>query len=315
MESIGNFLRDNRWLRELYLAAVSSNLSPYSSTIPNFLLQNDFVGDSDVTASFAEALNSSSLKVLSLSSCDSLSDAFAERFFPRLSSPHLVNLQLSSIGLTRTAVPWIVGYLSSPRSRRLATLKLNGNGIGARGAAKIVRTVMDANFNVLALEMHGVQTYQGDQGDGSGEDSAPIDRLQQDLMYALTRNDLLQRQTQAAAVRLLQYSRTLLLDPRRGNEGTGRPQSHIQSLPAELRLHILSLTVNTLSTNQCIRIFQFASDPATLPAILPDLRQRQSEGIPERSLLEKSSAPFTLPARSANRTQWLQAVGCDLYEP
>ena len=83
----------------------------------------------------------------------------------------------------------------------------------------------------------------------------------------------------------------------------------------ELQLHILSLTVATLSTNQRIRIFQFASDPTTLPAVLPDLRRRQSERIPEASLLEKSSAPFTLSPRDTIRGQWLRVVGCDLYEP
>ena len=167
--------------------------------------------------------------------------------------------------------------------------------------------------SVLSLEVYGVRTHQGGQDDSS-EDTTPINRFQEDLLYALARNELLQRQTHAAALRLLRYSRTLLLKPGRETEETGRPQFHIQSLPAELQLHILSLTVDTLSTNQRIRIFQFASDPATLPAILPDLRQRQSEGVPETSLLGKSSAPFTLSARSTNRTQWLQAVGCDLYE-
>jgi hypothetical protein len=166
---------------------------------------------------------------------------------------------------------------------------------------------------MLTLEVYGVHTHQGGQGDSS-EDDAPINRLQ-DLQYALARNQLLQGQTHAAAFRLLRYSRTLLLKPRAGGEQTGRLQFHIQSLPAELQLHILSLTVDALSTNQRIRIFQFASDPATLPAILPDLLQRQSEAVPETSLLEKSSAPFTLSARSVNRTQWLRAVGCDLYEP
>lgn len=32
LESIGGFLRDNRWLKELYLTSVRSNLPPYSST-------------------------------------------------------------------------------------------------------------------------------------------------------------------------------------------------------------------------------------------------------------------------------------------
>ena len=173
---------------------------------------------------------------------------------------------------------------------------------------------MQANFNIFSLEMYGVRTHQGGQDDSS-EDTTSSDDFEEDLQCALVRNEILQRHTHAAAFRLLQYSRALLLKPRRAKEGeTSRPQFHIQSLPTELQLHILSLTVDTLSTNQRIRIFQFASDPVTLPAVLPDLRRRQSEGVPEPNLLEKSSAPFTLSARGVNRTQWLQAVGCDLYE-
>ena len=195
------------------------------------------------------------------------------------------------------------------------TLRLSGNNISAGGAARVARSIMQANFNVLNLEMYGVRIHQGGQDDSSDEATSG-DGFEEGLRYALVRNDLLQRQTQAAACRLLQYSRAVLLRPRRTNDGgIDRRQSHIQSLPAELQLDILSFTVDTLSTSQRIRIFQFASDPTTLPAILPDLRRRQSDGTLEPSLLEKSSVPFTLPARSANRTQWLQAVGCDLYEP
>lgn len=209
-------------------------------------------------------------------------------------------------------MPYIVEYLSSPRSRRLATLKLSGNNIGARGAMEIVRAIMQANFNIMGLEMYGVRTHQGGQDDS--DEGATI-HFEGDLRYALSRNELLQRHTHAAAFQLLQYSRALLLKPRRmGEDEASRPPFHIQSLPAELQLCILSLTVDTLSTNQRIRIFHFASDPTTLPAILPDLRRRQSEGVSEPGLLEKSSAPFTLSPRDANRTQWLQAVGCDLYE-
>lgn len=213
-------------------------------------------------------------------------------------------------------MPTIVEYISSPRSRRLVTLRLNGNNIGARGAAKIVRAISQANFNIMNLQVYGVRTHQDGQADDSSEDTASSDSFEKDLQCALARNEILQRHTHAAALRLLQHSRALLLKPGRANEGeTKIPQLHIQSLPTELQLHILSLTVDTLSANQRIRIFQFASDPTTLPAILPDLRRRQSEEVPGLSLLEKSSSPFTLSLRDANRAQWLQAVGCDLYEP
>jgi hypothetical protein len=256
-----------------------------------------------------------------VNSCGGLSDAFAGRFFPRLNSPHLSNLQLSATGLTRAAVPHIVEYLSSPRSRRLVSLKLNGNHIGARGAVKAVRLIMRANFNIVNLEMYGVRALEDDPSEGNSSDSSSTPynaavRFEEDLRYTLIRNELLQRNTRAAAFQLLQYSRALLLKPRGANKQEAvRDPFRIQSLPTEIQLHILSLTVDTLSANQRIRIFQFASDPNTLPELLPDLRRRQSEAIPGPStLLKKSSTPFTLSPRDENRTQWLRVVGCDLYE-
>ena len=39
LESIGNFLRDNRWLKELYLASVRPNILTYSSTTDYFSVE------------------------------------------------------------------------------------------------------------------------------------------------------------------------------------------------------------------------------------------------------------------------------------
>lgn len=183
---------------------------------------------------------------------------------------------------------------------------------------------MQANFNLTILELYGVHTHQGSQDESSESNSSDgsvilhgaATRFGAALQWVLTRNRNLQGNTRTAAFQLLRYSRTLLLKPRRTNEDEARVSSpHIQSLPTELQLHILSLTVDTLSANQRIRIFRFASDLSTLPTILPDLRRRQPEGVPELGLLEKSSAPFTSSPRDITRTQWLQTMGCDLYEP
>ena len=271
-----------------------------------------------------DALNSSSLKSLSLSSCDKLSDTFAETFFPRLDSPHLVNLHLSKTGLTRAAVPHLVEYLSSPRARHLAGLKLSANNLTGRGVARIVRSMHQANFNLTSMEMYGIRTLQGgreDSGEGSSGDGyvtlhGETTRFGVAMRWVLSRNELLQNETRAAALQLLRYSRALLIKPGRTNEDKARRSPfHIQSLPTELQLQILSLTVDTLSTSQRMRIFRFASDSTTLPPLLPELLRRESEEVPELDLLEKSSAPVTLSPRDANRAQWLQTVGCDIYEP
>ena len=234
-----------------------------------------------------------------------------------------MNLHLSKTGLTRAAVPHLVEYLSSPRSRHLAGLKLSGNNLSARGAARIVRSMQQANFNLTSMEMYGIRTLQGgqeDSGEGSSGDGSVIlhgetTRFAIAMRWVLSRNELLQNDTRAAALQLLQYSRVLLLKPERTSEDKARRLPfHIHSLPMELQLQILSLTVDTLSTNQRIRIFRFASDLTTLPPLLPDLLRRESEEVPELDLLEKSSAPVTLSPRDANRAQWLQTVGCDIYE-
>ena len=232
-----------------------------------------------------------------------------------------MNLHLSKTGLTRASVPHLVDYLSSPRSRHLAGLKLSGNNLTQRGAARIVRS-MQANFNLTSMEMYGIRTLQGDQedsgegssGDGSVTIHGETTRFAIAMRWVLSRNELLRKDAQAEALQLLRYSRALLLEPRRTNEDkVRRPPFHIQSLPTELQLHILSLTVDTLSANQRIRIFRFASDLTTLPPLLPDLRMEPEE-VPELDLLEKNSAPVTLSPRDTNRAQWLQTVGCDIYE-
>ena len=181
--------------------------------------------------------------------------------------------------------------------------------------------MQQANFNLTSMEMYGIRTRQGgqeDSGEGSSGDGS-VTLHGETVLFAvamrwvLSRNELLQNRARAAALQLLRYSRTLLMRPGRASEDKARSPP-FQSLPTELQLQILSLTVDTLSANQRIRIFRFASDRTTLPSLLPDLLRRESEEVPELDLLEKSSAPVTLSPRDANRAQWLQTVGCDIYE-
>lgn len=187
----------------------------------------------------------------------------------------------------------------------------------------IVQSMLQANFSMTNMEIYGIRTPGGqeDSGDGgSGDGSVTLHgatiRFGVALKWVLSRNELLQRDTRAAALQLLRYSRALLLKPKRTNDDKAiRPPYCVQSLPTELQLQILSLTVDTLSANQRIRIFRFASDPSTLPPLLPDLLRRGSDEVPELGLLEKGGAPVTLSPRDANRSRWLQVVGCDLYEP
>ena len=104
-------------------------------------------------SAFTEALNSSYLETLSLTTNHELSDAFIAQFLPNLDAPYLGEIHLSVLGITPISVPHIVDYISSPRCR-VHTLKLNGNHLGIRGAWAIIRAIRRHNFTLTKLELY-----------------------------------------------------------------------------------------------------------------------------------------------------------------
>ncbi|TBU21464.1 hypothetical protein BD309DRAFT_929998 [Dichomitus squalens] len=213
-----------------------------------------------------------------------------------------------------------------------------------------------------------------------------------ELKHILTRNATLKHQVEKEALALLRYSRPLLLRPKgRGPQSKlpvttpcsdscacvqssadrlfssiGQPLSLVPSattgseavafpflkLPTELQLYTLSFLAPILSVAQRIRIFTYASDPSTLPALLPCL----STGggcIPDPASLQfnmgspkPSSGPLGIGPgggvflrkrvgesvsgcangkcmgagnsvvcrREAERAQWLASVRCNAFE-
>ena len=133
------------------------------------MLQNLFVGDSDVAMVFALALNTSRLETLSLTTNPQLSDRFVAHFFPLLDTPDLHERHVSVAGLSLKSAPHIVEFITSPRCQ-LHTLKANGNSLRIRAVRSIIRAVRRANYTLIRLEM--LATGLNDSSDDSAASSS-----------------------------------------------------------------------------------------------------------------------------------------------
>ncbi|KAI9062127.1 RNI-like protein [Trametes sanguinea] len=276
--AISRYLRDNAALKEL------------------FLQNNVFGGDPSVAVMLALAINTSRLETISLSSNSMLGDAFIAHFFPVLDAPYLREIQLNVCGLTHDAAPHL---------------------LGVRGVGSIVRAIHRANYTLHRLELYSTgMTFLSDDSEASSGDEEDSKArtvrwqdVENDLKRSLARNLTLQHAVEKDALRLLRYSRVLLLRPKARDTSSaakavspcsescsctqlatnslfssiGQPYSLSSTsspsgshfpftrLPMELQLHILSFLAPILSNAQRLRIFTYASSPTTLPTLLPCL--------------------------------------------
>ena len=261
----------------------------------------------------------SHLETLSLTTNPKLADTFAAQFLPLLDAPHLGEIHLSVVGLTRTCAPHIIEYITSPRCQ-LHTLKANGNNLHIRAIRSIVRAARRANYTLLRLEMHsnglteadgGSDVSPSDDEDGEKGTTTSWKDIERELKQILTRNTVLKHQVEKEALILLRHSRPILLRSRGHNSRDAVPLTILgsdsrspldtfpsslfsaigqpltlspsgtsatnveafpfQQLPTELQLYSLSFLAPILSNAQRIRVFTFASDPSTLPPLLPSL--------------------------------------------
>ncbi|KAJ3575821.1 hypothetical protein NP233_g830 [Leucocoprinus birnbaumii] len=291
--AISRYLKGNQRVREL------------------FLQNNELRGTPTVAAAFVEAINTSRLEVLSVTTNKHLSDSFLAHFLPSLDSPYLHELQLSAIGLTSSSGKLISAYLSSPRCR-LHVLKCNGNSLGLQGIKPILRVMQSRNYTLRSIELFANQ-LQDEETESESEDSS--DENTSGRTIVLTKNDIqtwkdcealvkkillrnthLKREVNKQAVILLHYARPLLLeakrrrgpvDPRVSSQpplqlpyepwgydsGFSRfyPPFQFRSLPLELQHHILSFLSPSLSSSQRIRVLGYATAAKTLPSLLPPL--------------------------------------------
>ncbi|KAK7462838.1 hypothetical protein VKT23_007415 [Stygiomarasmius scandens] len=300
------------------LMAISMYMTDNTCLKELFLQNNRFSCNPNTILSFTRALNTSRLRLLSLTTNQSLSDTFAHVFFPELDSATLGELHLSAVGITRHSVPCISDFLRSPRCR-LHTFKCNGNSLGFRGVRNVIGAIEASNFTLLRVELHANQiaVVPNDPGsdtedeDGDEERHIGLDAWKSGetlLKGILARNAHLKKEVEKEALELLVYSRTLLLRPQNtpnletGQSGlTSAAGFQYTELPIELQLHILSFLVPTLSTAQRVRIFTYASSSSTLPSLLPSLKQETPRAV---CIPDPSTVNPSLGAMTSKTTVW-----------
>ncbi|GLB42188.1 hypothetical protein LshimejAT787_1102030 [Lyophyllum shimeji] len=286
---------------------LKDNVHLYSLQLPH----NQFTGDAATIAAFVQAINTSRLKTLNLASNDNLGDAFVEAFFPALRCTTLRNLNVTATRLTGRSVDFITAYLSSNQFCHLRIFSCNANQLGTPGVKSIINAIRRYNYRLTEVNIYS------NYGEVENLEEA-VEQFKEALLFlrqTVNRNNYFTRETEEQALRLLRYSRPVLLSSsevqssRRlipcipscsiypANEASifeaGRPQSLSPNvkLPIEIKQHILSFLAPTLSAAQRIRIYHYASLPSTLPELLPSLpsftipRTRASLCVPDPSSL------------------------------
>jgi hypothetical protein len=196
-----------------------------------------------------EAINSSHLEILSVTTNKYLSDKFLANFLPSLDAPHLHELQLSAIGLTSSSGKIIASYLSSPRCR-LHVLKCNGNSLGLRGIKPVIRAIQSHDYTLRSIELYAnrLQDEETDSSGGASSDGEADDQKISSLTgndiltwmscealvkKILLRNNHLKREVNKQSIILLRYARPLLLQSqrRKGPVDTNGPPQTTLALP------------------------------------------------------------------------------------
>ena len=258
-----------------------------------------------------------------------LSDSFIEIFLPALKSLHLRDLFISGLNITPRSYSHIVDYLSSPTRCRLRSFNCNGNTFGLRGVRSIIEAIQQHNHIVSIIELHANQNSEGVlEKDEETHDGPPWQRdfdawkaSEALLSRVLTRNKLLKRETERQALRLLRYSRPLLLHTL-PSPTVLSSTTHVQgaspflSLPIEIRQYILSFFGPTLSIAQRIRIFIYASSFSTLPPLLLHPFSTATQGVDALSIDSMYFPIYSAGVRSREHASagWLRALRCDGFE-
>ncbi|KAI6117303.1 hypothetical protein EDD16DRAFT_1693065 [Pisolithus croceorrhizus] len=352
LQAIAEYLRGNDVLRALWLA------------------NNDFTPDPATLSCLANALNSARLRLLSLTGNSQLGDSFVERFLPLLRSRSLQELHINIIGLTPRSAPAIATWITGGRTGRsqgvchLQTLKCSGNSLGVRGVSEVLRAIERGNWALTKVELYANRlpdtpflsspslppSSSGSLPPAGSLGAPDTDDDWRDFERALhrimMRNQYWKRRVEKEALNLLKYARPLLMRSNSSLSSALSLPSHPSSsppptptqgfpffaLPNELKLYILSLFAPSLSPIQRAHIYNYASDPVTLPALVPTLHR----GFAEQCLVDPSSfgaiiggsnigsgcssgkcmGPNSLVCRrEEERAKFLEAVGCTAYEP
>ncbi|KAG8716038.1 hypothetical protein FRC11_010764 [Ceratobasidium sp. 423] len=274
---ISRYIQDNTTLRRLYLAG------------------NNISGSRTSTKAFAQALNRSRVQIVVLANNERLSDKFIIHFLGRLNTPYLRELHLSRVGLTRSSLPMLNKYITSPACYGLRGLHLNANHLSNKGVKDLIGSLLKGNTTLCRMEVfaNDVET----DGQESSDDAKLPETSSAALQLALERNTVRLRRVECGARELLVVARTLFLArephaPRAVHSSSGFPW---QRLLPELQHYVLRFLNITLSDAQTTRICNYASNKATLPVPFSshmDDRKRRLEWIED----------------------YLFAVGCNRFE-
>ncbi|KAF8438111.1 hypothetical protein L210DRAFT_2306097 [Boletus edulis BED1] len=265
--AISDYIRGNDVLRVVWLAS------------------NTLLPDPAVLSSLASSINDSRLRFLSLTGNNQLGDTFVEYFLPFLRSRYFHELHINTIGLTARSAPaigaWISGHLqrNCDGACHLQVFKCNGNSLGVSGVWEIVRAIERGNWSITKVEVHANQLVPS----ANLADTETADAMrdaERALHRIMMRNSYWKRQTEREALILLRHSRPLLMRPKsssiiRSRSPPLRTATSLfpfYALPNELKLYILGSLTPSLSSRQRMRIYNYASDPSTLPCLLPPLR-------------------------------------------
>ncbi|KAH7344780.1 hypothetical protein B0J17DRAFT_636817 [Rhizoctonia solani] len=237
------------------------------------------------TKAFANALNHSRVRIVVLANNERLSDKFIVHFLGHLNAPYLRELHLSRAGLTRSSLPMLNKYLTSPACYGLRHLHLNANHLSNKGLKDLIGNILIGNTTLCRMEVfaNGMET----DGQESSDDGALPETSSAALQIALERNAVRLRRVEYEARELLVVARALFLAresraPQVAYNSLGFPW---RQLVPELQHYILRFLHVTLSDAQHTRICNYASLKATLPVLLPsNVIDRYVDGSGSRTI-------------------------------
>ena len=281
---------------------------------------------------FIDALNRSHIQTLSLTNNKSLVPASISRLLHSLNAPDLQELHLSTCNLGPAIVRDIIAFLSSPRSRTLELLELNGNYLGAAGVTEIIVCVEKSNFTIQHLGLlantpasASATIAEGDtvEVSKSSEESEAEERnlsyyVHDRLPDLLNQNRILTHRVRAAAEKIIAPARILLNARPPTPEETARclllsnpqPVFRLLDLPQELIHHIIrhcSEDPGVLSEAQFVRIRSEAEDREGMGR----LRRTREERL---GRLGKGDKDERVRVLAVIREEWLRKGGWDRFE-
>jgi len=208
-------------------------------------------------------------------------DSFLASFLRYLHAPELEHLNLSAMNLTPASHDILIEYLSSTASRTLRIFECNGNRLTRPFADTLIHCLWTGNYWLKHIQLHGnllnSMTLPGEvathspstvppdlQANGMDSPMKPWPACEEDMKYALQRNNLVGDLAANTAVRILPYARIIVLQLGTSEREVTLAQSSKippppSSLPFELKALILNELAPSLSLNQCHRIAQYVS--------------------------------------------------------